>query len=81
MTIKGQVLCLDEAGLIEGQVLDAAAARELLRSRLPHPDLAPHPDLPEDTRLWGALQAAGGGTWGGCVYDVDAIVERLRTSH
>lgn len=68
-------------GLIEGQVLDDAAARELLRSRLPHPDLAPHPDLPEDTRLWGALQAAGGGTWGGCVYDVDAIVERLRTSH
>jgi dihydroxyacid dehydratase/phosphogluconate dehydratase len=64
-----------------GQVLDDAAARELLRSRLPHPDLAPHPDLPEDTRLWGALQAAGGGTWGGCVYDVDAIVERLRTSH
>jgi hypothetical protein len=46
VTIKGQVLCLDEAGLIEGQVLDAAAARELLRSRLPHPDLAPHPDLP-----------------------------------
>jgi xylonate dehydratase len=65
---------------IEGQVLDDAAGRELLRSRLPHPDLAPHPDLPEDTRLWGALQAAGGGAWGGCVYDVDTIVERLRTS-
>lgn len=67
-------------GLIEGQVLDDAAARELLRLRLPHPDLAPHPDLPEDTRLWGALQAAGGGTWGGCVYDVDSIVERLQAS-
>lgn len=62
----------------EGQVLDDAAAREVLRSRPSHPDLSPHPDLPEDTRLWGVLQAAGGGTWGGCVYDVDAIVERLR---
>lgn len=33
--------------------------------------------LPDDTRLWAALQAAGGGTWGGCVYDVDSIVEIL----
>ncbi|MEY4179298.1 MAG: hypothetical protein RLY70_2872, partial [Planctomycetota bacterium] len=24
-----------------------------------------------------ALQRAGGGTWGGCVYDVDRIVELL----
>ena len=32
------------------------------------------PDLPDDTRLWAALQAVGGGTWGGCVYDTDAIV-------
>ena len=31
-----------------------------------------------DTRLWAALQAVGGGTWGGCVYDVDAITEALR---
>ena len=34
-------------------------------------------DLPDDTRLWAALQRAGGGTWGGCVYDVDAIVAAL----
>jgi dihydroxyacid dehydratase/phosphogluconate dehydratase len=40
-------------------------------------DLAPHPALPEDTRLWAALQHCGGGTWGGCVYDVDAIMARL----
>jgi hypothetical protein len=25
------------------------------------------------------MQEAGGGTWGGCVYDVDAIVETLKT--
>ncbi|MDA1018291.1 MAG: YjhG/YagF family D-xylonate dehydratase [Planctomycetota bacterium] len=35
--------------------------------------LSPDPDLPDDTRLWALLQQAGGGTWGGCVYDVDAI--------
>ena len=43
----------------------------------PRPDLAPDPDLPPETRLWAALQAVGGGTWGGCVYDVDAITEVL----
>jgi putative YjhG/YagF family dehydratase len=48
-----------------------------LASRPPRVDLKPHPRLPEDTRLWAALQQAGGGTWGGCVYDVDAIVAAL----
>ncbi len=52
-------------------------ARELER-RPPRPDLAPDPDLPDDTRLWAALQQVGGGTWGGCVYDIDAIVTALR---
>ena len=33
--------------------------------------------LPDDTRLWAALQDVSGGTWGGCVYDVDAIVKVL----
>ena len=28
---------------------------------------------------WAALQAASGGTWGGCVYDVDAITARLKS--
>jgi putative YjhG/YagF family dehydratase len=41
-------------------------------------DLAPHSNLPDDTRLWAGLQQVGGGTWGGCVYDVDAILEQLR---
>ncbi|HXH84040.1 MAG TPA: YjhG/YagF family D-xylonate dehydratase [Candidatus Tectomicrobia bacterium] len=49
-----------------------------LAARPPRPDLSPDPDLPDDTRLWAALQHAGGGTWGGCVYDVDAIVSALR---
>ncbi len=41
-------------------------------------DLAPHKALPEDTRLWAALQDASGGTWGGCVYDPDRIIETLK---
>ena len=43
----------------------------------PRPDLAPHPELPDDTRLWAALVQASGGVWGGCVYDVDAITAQL----
>ena len=49
----------------------------VLASRPVHPDLAPAPGLPADTRLWAALQAVGGGTWGGCVYDVEAIIRTL----
>ena len=47
----------------------------VLASRAGRADLSPDPDLPDDTRLWAALQHVGGGTWGGCVYDVDAIVQ------
>ncbi|MBU6399878.1 MAG: YjhG/YagF family D-xylonate dehydratase [Verrucomicrobia bacterium] len=54
-----------------------AEGAQVLAGRRPHPDLAPDPGLPGDTRLWAALQQVGGGTWGGCVYDVDRIVELL----
>lgn len=57
---------------------DPVVDEATLAARTPHPGLAPHPKLPGATRLWAALQAASGGTWGGCVYDVDAITERLR---
>ena len=50
---------------------------KILAQRAARPDLAPDPDLPDDTRLWAALQAAGGGAWGGCVFDVDAINRAL----
>ena len=49
---------------------------ELDRRSVPS-DLAPHPQLPDDSRLWAALQSASGGTWGGCVFDVDSIVETI----
>jgi hypothetical protein len=32
------------------------------------------PALPDDSRLWAALQDVGGGAWGGCVFDVDEIL-------
>jgi len=47
-------------------------------SRPPRADLKAHEKLPDDTRLWAALTTASGGLWGGCVYDVDAIVSRLQ---
>ena len=56
----------------------AEKGAEHLERREPRPDLAAEEELPDDTRLWAALQDVGGGTWGGCVYDVDAIVEALR---
>jgi putative YjhG/YagF family dehydratase len=63
----------------EGGVLwDAEEGARVLARRPPRPDLAPDPQLPADTRLWAVLQQQGGGTWGGCVYDVEAIVAALQ---
>ncbi|MCA9270721.1 MAG: dihydroxy-acid dehydratase, partial [Planctomycetales bacterium] len=55
----------------------AAEGEAILAARALRDDLRPDPDLPPETRLWAALQRAGGGAWGGCVYDVDAIVAAL----
>jgi dihydroxyacid dehydratase/phosphogluconate dehydratase len=52
---------------------------EILVERSPHPDLSPDPDLPDDTHLWAALQSLSGGTWGGCVYDPEAILAAIGT--
>ena len=49
----------------------------ILAGRSSRADLAEHPALPADTRLWAALQQLGGGTWGGCVYDVESILTRI----
>ena len=50
---------------------------EVLRQRASRTDLAPNANLPDDTKLWAALQSASGGTWGGCVFDAEEIVKRL----
>ena len=49
----------------------------MLAARPPRPDLAPDPALPAETRLWAALQDVSGGTWGGCVFDTEAILHAL----
>ena len=78
-------IVIDRAGLLGsvnlvgagGESFAAEEGARRLAAREPRSDLAPHPQLPADTRLWAALVQASGGVWGGCVYDVDRIIARL----
>ena len=70
-TLEGTIHFLGDGD----QAVSPEEGAEILRQRPPHPGLAADPDLPEDTRLWAALQAVSGGTWRGCVYDVDRIID------
>ena len=72
-TLDGSVDFVGEDGVIVG----IEAGSRILHRREPRSDLAPDPALPDDTRIWAALQNVSGGTWGGCVYDVDEIVRVL----
>lgn len=49
----------------------------ILAQRTFHPDMRPDQALPDDTRLWAALQSVSGGTWRGNIYDVDRIITAL----
>lgn len=71
--LEGSVHFVGENGVAVGPEAGAA----ILRDRPSRTDLAPDAKLPDDSRLWAALQDASGGTWGGCVYDVEAIVKTL----
>jgi len=59
------------------RIFDPGEAERVLASRPTRSDLTPDERLPADTRLWAALQAASGGAWNGCVYDVDRIIRLL----
>jgi xylonate dehydratase len=74
VNLTGQIDLIGE----EDRRFTPAEGAVILAARPPHPDLHSNPDLPDDTRLWAALQNISGGTWGGCVYDVDKILERLK---
>lgn len=63
-------------GTAERRLTANEAALEL-QQRAPAQTLTPDPELPADTRLWALLQQLGGGTWGGCVYDVDRVAAAL----
>jgi dihydroxyacid dehydratase/phosphogluconate dehydratase len=75
-TLEGSVDLIGEADTPEDQ-RSAELGKQILAERPLRSDLMPQVGLPDDTRLWAALQEACGGTSGGCVYDVDTIVEIL----
>jgi putative YjhG/YagF family dehydratase len=63
----------------EGQDrFDTQEGAERLATRDPRPDLSADADLPPETRIWALLQQLSGGTWGGCVYDPDALADALK---
>ena len=75
-TLEGSVNLVGEGD----DRFDAEEGAKRWAKRETRDDIAPHSALPDDTRLWAALQGVGGGTWGGCVFDVDQIVAKLQSS-
>jgi putative YjhG/YagF family dehydratase len=69
-TLDGSVNLIGESGMAQGVV----EGSRILESRQPREDLAADPALPDDTRIWAALQDASGGTWGGAVFDAGSIL-------
>jgi xylonate dehydratase len=65
--LEGAVNLVGESGVEEGS--------RILASRELREDLARDAAMPNDSRIWAALQDISGGTWGGAVYDADAILE------
>jgi hypothetical protein len=65
--LEGSVNLVGATGIEEGS--------RILASRKLRTDLARDPAMPDDSRIWAALQDVSGGTWGGAVYDADAILE------
>jgi dihydroxyacid dehydratase/phosphogluconate dehydratase len=61
----------------DGEAWTPEQAARALSGRPLREDVAPDPRLPADTALWARLQSVSGGLWGGCVYDVEAIVTAL----
>ena len=72
-TLEGALDFVGEAG----RTFSPEEGAKVLAARASREDLAPAANLPADTRLWAALQQAGGGTWGGCVYDVESVLALL----
>lgn len=62
-----------------GEVFDAEFGGNILDQRQPDASLQVDEAVPLETRLWSALQQLGGGTWGGCVFDVKKIIAKLES--
>ncbi len=71
--LRGSVNMVGERGVSVGR----EAGASILARRTQREDLAPDPRLPADTKLWAALQDVSGGSWGGSVFDVEAILHTL----
>ena len=56
---------------------DPVTVAKKLEERETNPEIAPDKRLPADTKLWAAMQNISGGTWGGCVYDSEKIMNLL----
>ena len=76
-----------DTGLLSGSInfvgtekkkLSPDQASEVLNSRSSNPQLNCDPRLHADTKLWAALQNVSGGTWGGCVFDTEKIIQTLK---
>lgn len=78
-TLEGTVQLMGDVNTSE-QKLSPKYGSQLLQLRTMRDDIKPDPNLPNAVRLWAALQQSGGGTWGGCVYDVENIIQTLKQS-
>jgi xylonate dehydratase len=70
---------IDFVGTPNAPLTPEQGAAELER-RTPAVPLEADPELPPETRMWALLQQLSGGTWGGCVYDPQAV-EAALTKH
>ena len=73
LQLEGSVNLVGEGG----RRFSPEEGARVLAERPPRGDLAADPALPGATRLWAALQDVSGGSWGGCVWDVDSILKVL----
>jgi putative YjhG/YagF family dehydratase len=75
---NGDKLCLHvDTKTLEGTINILGVDEREFLARGPHPELRRDERVPNDTRLWSALQDASGGSWAGCVYDGDRICQLL----
>jgi putative YjhG/YagF family dehydratase len=75
--LEGSVNLVGEGVGETGRRFDATEGAHVLAARETRADLAADAAMPDETRLWAALQDASGGPWGGCVYDVESILKVL----
>jgi dihydroxyacid dehydratase/phosphogluconate dehydratase len=68
--LEGWLNLVGADDVVFGPVRGAA----VLEQRSMRDDIRSDPSVPDDTRIWAALQDVSGGTWGGAVYDADAIL-------